>query len=77
LLQQALPAAHRNPAPMPAFAMARVPLQPLPPSGGVPQPRPAAANPENFGIAFGAAFNAAFGNAEANQGPAGYQRPPV
>jgi hypothetical protein len=79
LLQQALPSAHPNPAPMPAFAMARAPLQPLPPSGVTPQARPAAApaaNPETFGIAFGAAFNAAFGNAEAGaQGPAGYLRP--
>jgi hypothetical protein len=83
LLQQALPASYPNAAaPMPAFAMARAPLQPLPPRGGVPQARPAphpAANPESFGIAFGTAFNAAFGNAEAAApGPmpeAGYHRP--
>ena len=79
LLQQALPSAHSNPAPLAAFAMARAPLQPLPPSGVAPQTRPvaaAAANPETFGIAFGTAFNAAFGNAEAvAEGPAGYPRP--
>jgi hypothetical protein len=81
LLQQALPSAHHPPAPMPAFAMARAPLQPLPQSGVAPQTRPLAApaaNPETFGIAFGTAFNAAFGNAETGaQGPAGHQRPQV
>ncbi len=79
LLQQALPSGHHHPARMPAFAMARSPLQPLPPSGGAPLGRPAAAtaaNPESFGIAFGTAFNAAFGNPDAGaQGPAGYPRP--
>jgi hypothetical protein len=68
LLRQALPAAFTAPAaPMPAFAMARAPLQPLAPPGVRPEVRPAearpAANPESFGIAFGAAFSAAFGNA--------------
>ncbi len=84
LLQQALPSPHHPPAPMPAFAMARAPLQPLPPAGApphaAPQSRPAAtpaANPESFGIAFGAAFNAAFGNAEASPGAAGYQPRPA
>jgi hypothetical protein len=83
LLRQALPSAYPNPAsPMPAFAMARSPLQPLPPSGGAPQARPVnnpAANPESFGIAFGTAFNAAFGHAGAGpQGSiqgGGFQRP--
>jgi hypothetical protein len=62
---------------MPAFAMARAPLQPLPLNGVAPQMRPAAptANPESFGIAFGTAFNAAFGTTEAAQGSAVYQRP--
>lgn len=78
LLQQALPPTQHAPAPMPAFAMARAPLQPMPPSG-VAQTRPAApaaANPESFGIAFGTAFNAAFGHTEAGaQAPAGHQWP--
>jgi hypothetical protein len=71
LLRQALPSAFTGPAaPMPAFAMARATLQPLPPSGvrqadmRAAEVRPAA-NPESFGIAFGSAFNAAFGNAGA------------
>ena len=81
LLRQALPSAFTGPAaPMPAFAMAKATLQPLPPSGVRPadmraaEARPAevppaevrpAASPESFGIAFGSAFNAAFGNAGA------------
>ncbi len=71
LLRQAFPAAFPGPAaPLPAFAMARATLQPLPPSGVRPaEARPAdtwpAANPESFGVAFGSAFNAAFGNAGA------------
>jgi hypothetical protein len=80
LLRQAMPSAFTSaPAPMPAFAMARAVLQPLPSGFGVrpAEARPAAssqtspgANPESFGVAFGAAFNTAFGNAST-----GLQRP--
>ena len=81
LLRQAMPSNFPRPtAPMPAFAMARAPLQPLPANGTRPVPaRPAAStatDPESFGIAFGAAFSTAFGTGADTNQAASFQRPP-